>query len=128
MKVKIRKTVDSNGHAQNRTAPLDASLRKLTELTATIQREVDALRFELLTHSLSIKNTFDFGTGIDLPQEIRRFEIELITYAMSRTGGHQRNAARMLGLKTTTLNSKIKNFDISHLNLKVPHINQSPHA
>jgi DNA-binding NtrC family response regulator len=128
MKVKVSKSVDSNGHAQKRTAPVNIRLRNLTELTATIQREVDALRFELLTHSLLLKDTFDIGTGIDLPREVRRFEIELITSALRRTGGHQAKAARMLGLKITTLNAKIKNFDISPLDMKMQHINQSRHA
>jgi transcriptional regulator with GAF, ATPase, and Fis domain len=44
--------------------------------------------------------------------EVRRFEIELINDALCRTHGHQQKAARLLGVKPTTLNSKIKRYNI----------------
>jgi DNA-binding protein Fis len=50
--------------------------------------------------------------GIDLYAEVSRFEIELICCALQHTGGHQIRAARLLGLKTTTLNNKIKHYKI----------------
>ncbi len=48
----------------------------------------------------------------NLHDEVRRFEIELINSALYRTHGHQMHAARLLGVKTTTLNSKIKRYNI----------------
>ena len=45
-----------------------------------------------------------------LYEEVRRFEIQLITNALSQTRGHQKEAARLLGIKATTLNSKIKRY------------------
>ena len=50
--------------------------------------------------------------SIDFYDEVRRFEIELITRALKRTGGHQMRAARLLNVKVTTLNSKIKRYNI----------------
>jgi len=50
--------------------------------------------------------------GIDLYDEVSRFETELIRCALQHTGGHQVKAARLLGLKTTTLNNKIKQYKI----------------
>jgi DNA-binding protein Fis len=50
--------------------------------------------------------------GIDLYDEVSRFETELICCALQHTGGHQVRAARLLGLKTTTLNNKIKHYKI----------------
>lgn len=47
-----------------------------------------------------------------LSEEVRRFEIELITNALRQTHGHQLRAARLLGVKVTTLNGKIKRYDI----------------
>ena len=44
--------------------------------------------------------------------EVRRFEAELIRNALVRTGGRQRRAARLLGTKVTTLNTKIKRYKI----------------
>ncbi len=50
--------------------------------------------------------------GINLYDEVSRFEVELIRCALQHTGGHQVKAARLLGLKTTTLNNKIKQYNI----------------
>ena len=52
---------------------------------------------------------------IDLQAEVRRFETELIRSALIQTGGRQRQAARLLGTKITTLNTKIKRY-----NIKIP--------
>jgi len=45
--------------------------------------------------------------------EVQRFEIELINSALSRCHGNQTQAAQILGVKLTTLNSKIKRFKIA---------------
>ena len=52
---------------------------------------------------------------LDLQAEVRRFEVELIRSALIQTGGRQRQAARLLGTKITTLNTKIKRY-----NIKIP--------
>ena len=41
-------------------------------------------------------------------EEVRRFEIGLITRALRQAHGRQNAAARLLGLKATTLNAKMK--------------------
>ncbi len=48
--------------------------------------------------------------ALSLQDEVRRFEIQLITNALYQTQGHQGRAARLLGVKVTTLNSKIKRY------------------
>ena len=55
---------------------------------------------------------FDHGNGVDFYQEVTEFEIELIRQALVCTKGNQRAAARLLGLKTTTLNSKVKTYNL----------------
>lgn len=55
----------------------------------------------------------DVERGIDFYDEVRRFEIVLIERALWHTGGRQVRAASLLGLKTTTLNSKIKVYNIN---------------
>jgi DNA-binding NtrC family response regulator len=62
------------------------------------------------------------GAGLNYYQELRQFEVELIRCALALTGGKQATAARLLGLKTTTLNTKIKQFNIQLPALKA----QSP--
>ena len=55
----------------------------------------------------------EIGRGINFYDEVRRFEMDLIRRALEQTGGHQSRAARLLGMNATTLNSKIKTYNIS---------------
>ena len=55
----------------------------------------------------------DIGRGVNFYDEVRRFEIDLIRRALDQTGGHQSRAARLLGMNATTLNSKIKTYNIN---------------
>jgi DNA-binding NtrC family response regulator len=54
----------------------------------------------------------DIGRGVNFYDEVRRFEIDLIRRALEQTSGHQSRAARLLGMNATTLNSKIKTYNI----------------
>src|SRR5256712_13785873 len=58
-------------------------------------------------------SALDIGRGVNFYDEVRRFEIDLIRRALEQTGGHQSRAARLLGMNPTTLNSKIKTYNIS---------------
>ena len=54
----------------------------------------------------------DVSQGISFYDEVSLFEIELIRRALEVTGGHQSRAAKLLGMNNTTLNSKIKVYNI----------------
>jgi len=54
----------------------------------------------------------DISRGVNFYDEVKKFEIDLIRRALEQTGGHQSRAARLLGLNATTLNSKIKVYNI----------------
>jgi DNA-binding NtrC family response regulator len=54
----------------------------------------------------------DLSRGVNFYDEVRRFETDLIRRALEQTSGHQSRAARLLGLNATTLNSKIKTYNI----------------
>lgn len=54
----------------------------------------------------------DIARGVNFYDEVKKFEIDLIRRALDQTGGHQSRAARLLGLNATTLNSKIKSYNI----------------
>ena len=60
----------------------------------------------------SAAGALDVSRGVNFYDEVRRFEIDLIRRALDRTGGHQSRAARLLGMNATTLNSKIKTYNI----------------
>ncbi len=52
-------------------------------------------------------------TGVDFYQEVRRFERDLIEESLRATRGRQVESARLLNLKPTTLNHKIKVYKIN---------------
>ena len=54
----------------------------------------------------------DIKQGLDFYREVRRFEIALIQQALRRSGGSQTLAASLLGINKTTLNTKIKAYNI----------------
>ena len=89
-------------------APSDEALENrieaLKELTLVLFRQVEALAEK---RSLDITRR-----SINLYDEVRRFETEIIRYALLQTGGHQSRAAHLLGVKITTLNAKIKRYNI----------------
>jgi transcriptional regulator with GAF, ATPase, and Fis domain len=72
-----------------------------------------ALKLLLEAQSLNEAPAPDVRNGIDFYEEVKRFEVDLIQRALSFTHGNQVRAARLLKMKVTTLNSKIKHYDIN---------------
>jgi len=83
---------------------LNNRIGALRELTRALLEQVESLG-EVQPQAITRRN-------ISLYDEVRRFETELIRCALLRTGGSQRRAARLLGIKATTLNAKIKRYNI----------------
>jgi DNA-binding NtrC family response regulator len=102
------RAVDDSQPLTHGDASLRAGLGLVKELTAALLNELQALE-----HS----DPKMIADGIDFNEEVRRFEIDLIKRALARTAGHQTRAARLLGIKLTTLHDKIKRYDIDPHNL-----------
>lgn len=67
---------------------------------------------QMLAASEGAAGSIDLARGANFYDEVKKFEIDLIRRALDQTGGHQSRAARLLGLNATTLNSKIKSYNI----------------
>jgi DNA-binding NtrC family response regulator len=85
--------------------------------TRSIAQKLEAIN-QIANIVLSEVKTFhsedSSGTeNINYYEEIQRFEIELILYALYRAKGNQRRAARILNIKPTTLNAKVKKFNLT---------------
>lgn len=80
------------------------NIKNLKELTLRLLQEVQ---------SIGEVHTVNLEGGLDFYDEVSRFEIDLIKRALVHTAGHQGRAARLLNLKVTTLNSKIKHYNLS---------------
>jgi len=52
------------------------------------------------------------ASGMDLSEEVKRFEIAYLCEALKQSEGVQTKAAQLLGLKLTTLNMKIARYGI----------------
>lgn len=61
---------------------------------------------------------------LNLKEFLDRLEKEILLNMLAKVGGNQKMAARALGLKYTTLNEKIKKYNIRFE--KVPSIFQRP--
>ncbi len=71
------------------------------------------LAFQMIAATDGVSSEIDLARGVNFYDEVKRFEIDIIHRALEQTGGHQSRAARLLGLNATTLNSKIKNYNIN---------------
>ena len=78
------------------------NLNNLREAALTVLKEVDSLT----------SNQPEPDRKLGLQEEVQRYEIELIRNALQRTRGNQRRAAKLLDVKVTTLNCKIKRYGI----------------
>jgi transcriptional regulator with GAF, ATPase, and Fis domain len=67
---------------------------------------------EMIKDSEGSSDEINISRGVNFYEEVRRFETDLIRRALDQTSGHQSRAARLLGLNATTLNSKIKTYNI----------------
>ena len=91
---------------------------------ASFENRIETLRELALTllEKLESLQSARPGRGegsVKLYDEVRRFEIDLIRSALDRARGNQVRAARLLGVKPTTLNAKLKRFRISFISNEV---------
>ena len=88
-------------------------IQRVVDLADALLAEAETLaRDKAFTEEATRLKPLDILGGISFYDEVQRFETHLIKMALSETGGNQAKAARLLGIKATTLNSKIKLFNI----------------
>jgi DNA-binding NtrC family response regulator len=100
---------------------LESTIERGVIIARTNELTMDCLREEIVNPNakrgansgpLDSASLLDISQGISFYDEVSRFEIELIRRALEVTGGHQSRAAKLLGMNNTTLNSKIKVYNI----------------
>jgi DNA-binding NtrC family response regulator len=63
--------------------------------------------------SLKINDEVEIEDGnFNLSEKVKEFEIKLIRLALIKTGGNQTHAAKLVGVKNSTLHHKIKTYKI----------------
>jgi DNA-binding NtrC family response regulator len=78
-------------------------IEELRDMARDVMAEMDGLK---------AGSVADVKNGIDISDEVRRVEVKLIREALHASRGSQLQASRLLGLKATTLNAKIKRYHI----------------
>lgn len=101
---------------------LENIIERAVVIAPTDELTAECLRPEVLHPEMAqdmIKDSngssaqIDISHGLTFYDEVKKFEIDLIQRALDQTAGHQSRAARLLGLNATTLNSKIKSYNIN---------------
>jgi DNA-binding NtrC family response regulator len=88
-------------------------LEKIRSMASALLEEAKSLDHDnALAESSAAVDNLNVRSGVNFFDEVRRFEMRLIARALELTGGNQARAARMLGLGTTTLNYKIKSYEM----------------
>jgi len=85
-----------------RDEAFESRLSSLRDVAVELLNAVDCLK----------QTTANTDHKLNLDDEVRKFEADLIRAALVRTGGNQARAARLLGVKHTTLNAKIKRYQL----------------
>lgn len=102
--LELMSSVPTNGEDRDHLEETPTNLKNLRDLTLRLLREVQ---------SMGEVHTVNLESGLDFYSEVSRFEVDLIKRALLQTAGHQGRAAKLLNLKVTTLNSKIKHYNLS---------------
>ena len=123
-----------SNHLRNKLKILD-NLSLYEESDAKVfKRKLDVLKEIALAlveeiESLEAVRSVNIRRGINLPDEMRHFEIHLIQSALERTGGHQTRAAQLLGINLTTLHNKLKRLEISpNIRVDAPVLHEDKHS
>lgn len=83
-------------------------LESLRSIVISVLREIDLLEKSIMLNSVGSQES-----GYCLPKKLEHLEVATIKCALIKTNGRQKVAAKLLGIKHTTLNSKIKKHNIN---------------
>lgn len=109
--------MSSSTPADNHAARLQGHLATGEQNALALSLQIESLRVLALDLMNVVARMEEFQSRsarrpVRLSEEVRRFERGLIEGALELAGGHQTRAARLLGVKLTTLHSKIKKYRI----------------
>ena len=95
-----------------------ALLQHLENLTNSILDQIESLTREKNLPTLMLATKQHSPKKIDLKTEVENYEANLIRCALQRTGGNQREAALLLGVKRSSLHAKIVRYKIARNGLQ----------
>ena len=93
---------------ENPAHQLNNRVEALRVLVTVLLREVESLEKAVPNGEAVFENQ-----NFSLSDEVERYEADMIRTALIKAQGKQRRAAQILGVKVTTLNCKIKKYNIN---------------
>ena len=109
------KAIAANGRSSSRE--MEGNVLTLGEVVTSLSRAISTLQVLKDSETNHLFKNFELNfpkDGIDFYSAIELYEINLIKQALRNSRGHQANAAKLLRMKTSTLNSIIKRHKISY--------------
>lgn len=97
-----------NYHSKSKAVAETEQLESIKSITNLLLRKIEALEKDAPEVSLE-----PLTKGSNLYDVISSFEKSLIRDALRAANWSQKRAAQMLGVKVTTLNAKIKRYEIN---------------
>lgn len=103
-----------NNSSSSERVLMQNQLEALKSLSLLFIREINSLE---QTHA-TLREEIESDKSVCLLAELQRFEANMIRCALIRSMGKQTKAAKLLGIKTTTLHAKIRRYkiDLTELN------------
>ena len=98
-----RKIIPQLSQANEKVEVLNRKLDFWRDMTVALLNEIK---------SISLPNQIKLDSNFEFEEEVKNFEIKLISQALSQAEGNQKLAAQILNIKYTTLNAKIKRYSI----------------
>ena len=98
---------------QGLTSRKTTKVERIRNLAKALSIEADSFAYESkVADVFSNIRHLSLESRVDFFEEVRQFEITLISRALELAHGNQTQAAVLLGLKITTLHSKMKVYQI----------------
>ena len=88
----------------------DRRVEQLVMLSRALANEIETLQAEITSNH---QDDTTENEGIDFYDAVEHYEIELLTSALNKCHGNQTQAARLLRMKSTTLNAKMKHYGLN---------------
>lgn len=104
--MQLQTSVNAVPHPEFVQASIADRVESLRSVAMLLLKEVESLQ------QSAARETADFSGGFSLADQLEQYEKDMIRCALIRANGRQNRAARLLGMKITTLNAKIKKYEI----------------
>lgn len=106
-----RSEAHANGNGQDMADEVFSSIkaRLINDISTALASAAEAMGQAYISKSFP---DLESSGGIDFYDEVSRFEAGLIQRALKQAGGKQKEAARLLGVKQTTLHAMLKRHKI----------------